>query len=534
MFLREFTKSIKDNPKHILTKEKGKDITKFLRDKFRVIKFVYNRYTERKYFLHLSIILNYAARKPQMSERKLLPFVGGYNKNIRVELAKYARQNKVNIIGLDRGEKHLVYYSIINQNGEILDQGSLNEINGQNYRDKLVNCEKERLRNRQSWSPVAKIKDIKKGYVSQVVRKIADFAIHYNAIVVMEDLNMRFKQIRGGIERSVYQQLEKQLIDKFGYLIFKNRQSHEFGGVLKGYQLTAPFVSFEKMGKQTGIIFYTQAEYTSGTDPLTGFRKNVYVSNSASQKKIKETIEKFDAIGWGEEEQSYFFTYNPKNFVEERYKNIVYSPQKGWTVYAKVPRIRREKDEKGYWQYTPIDVNEKFGELFRLWEFEDPQAADLHDEICRKIQDGELEEKYVIDGRERSFYHAFIYLFNIVMQIRNSFSEKWESYEDERGETRIKSVGEDIDFIASPVRPFFSTYAKSEKYGNLSPLNLANFRNKIIGPEGERIIKEFNGDANGAYNIARKGKLILDAITTRPGNPDIYISEYDWDKFVQK
>ena len=40
--------------------------------------------------------------------------------------------------------------------------------------------------------------------------------VKYKAIVVLENLNAGFKRMRGGIaERSVYQQCDKALIDKF-------------------------------------------------------------------------------------------------------------------------------------------------------------------------------------------------------------------------------------------------------------------------------------------------------------------------------
>jgi len=478
----------------------------------------HKRYAEEKLLFHLPIVINMDAGRPSK-----------FNSEINELLAN---NPGINIIGLDRGEKHLVYYSVINQKGEILDQGSLNVINGQDYYQKLVEREKERRENRQSWSPVAKIKDLKAGYVSQVVRKIVDLAIQYNAIIVMEDLNMRFKQVRGGIERSVYQQLEKQLIDKLNYLTFKDREPTEPGGILNGYQLAAPFETFEKMGKQTGIIFYTQAEYTSTTDPLTGFRKNIYISNSASQEKIKDAIEKFDAIGWDEEEQSYFFAYNPANFADKKFKNNLLN--KTYTVYSKVPRIRREKDENGYWQHTLIDLNQQFRELFDLWDFERPDAEDLRDEILRKETDGELAGKRMFDGKERSFYQAFIYLFNLVLNLRNSFSEQWKTETDEHGNIKAEKLNtSDVDFIASPVKPFFSTYAEY-KGRVLSPQNFAEFDEKIKAEDADRIRREFNGDANGAYNIARKGIIILENISKKPDRPDLFVSKKDWDKHTQE
>ena len=67
------------------------------------------------------------------------------------------------------------------------------------------------------------------------MRELADLAIKHNAIIVLEDLNMRFKQIRGGIEKSIYQQLEKALIDKLSFLVNKGeKDSKKAGHLFKG------------------------------------------------------------------------------------------------------------------------------------------------------------------------------------------------------------------------------------------------------------------------------------------------------------
>jgi len=192
-----------------------------------------NRYLEDKYLFHCPIQIN-AATISNISHKVFNQRINNFISN----------KNEINIIGIDRGEKNLLYYTVINQKKEILNHGSLNEINGVNYLEKLIKREKERQINRQSWEPVVKIKDLKKGYLSYVVREIADLVEKYNAIIVLEDLNMRFKQVRGGIERAIYQQFEKQLIDKLGYLVFKdNRNPEAPGGILNGYQLVAPFIT---------------------------------------------------------------------------------------------------------------------------------------------------------------------------------------------------------------------------------------------------------------------------------------------------
>jgi CRISPR-associated protein Cpf1 len=39
-------------------------------------------------------------------------------------------------------------------------------------------------------------------------------------------------------------------------------------------------------------------------------------------------------------------------------------------------------------------------------------------------------------------------------------------------------------------------------------------------------------DANGAYNIARKGAMMLKRIVESPEKPDLFVSDVDWDKEV--
>lgn len=471
------------------------------------------RYSEDKIFFHCPITVNREAG---------VVFAPRFNRDINEFLAG---NKDVNIIGIDRGEKNLAYYSVINQKGEILDMGSLNKINGVDYAQKLGERADSREKERRDWQKVEGIKDLKKGYISQVVRKLADLAIKHNAIIVFEDLNMRFKQIRGGIEKSAYQQLEKALIEKLNFLVKKGEKNQqEVGNLLRAYQLTAPIEAFKDMGKQTGIIFYTQAEYTSITDPVSGFRKNIYISNSSSVDKIIAEVEKFDEIGWNDERQSYYFKYDAKNFNRQGK-----GESKEWIIYANIPRIRKEK-ENGYWICKSVNPNEMLSELFGAYGLEKNRS--IKDQIKERGAKGDLGVKE-FDGKKRDFFKSLVYILNLILQVRNSFSVK-------------NKDGEEVytDFIASPVEPFFTTESKD------SEPNFDIFEKMFLGKaeNKEQIKKEFNGDANGALNIARKGIVILERIVRwREENeklkkkgekekffPDLFISYYDWDKFVQK
>jgi transposase len=470
------------------------------------------RYAKDKMFFHLPVTLNRAA-----------PEARKFNQSINELLAS---NPDINVMGIDRGEKHLAYLSVINQKGEILEVKSLNKINGIEYALLLEERARNRENARRDWKSIEQIKDLKKGYISNVVREIADLIIKYNAIVVFEDLNMRFKQVRGGIEKSVYQQLEKALIDKLNYLVDKKEiDPQRAGHVLRAYQLTAPFESFKTMGKQTGVLFYTQAEYTSQTDPVSGFRKNVYISNSATVEKIKNSIRKLDAIGWDDDLQSYYIDYNPVNFVEAKFRDNTVS--KDWRIYAHIPRIKREK-RGGHWETVSANPNQELAKLLELWEFDHPKG-DLKEQIFQMAAEKRLEGTKEFDGKSRNFWQSFVFLFNLMLQVRNSTATQYKR--DESG--NIVETIEGVDFISSPVAPFFTTEGGKYTEGFV---NLAGMESIFIGDdeEKEKFKAEFNGDANGAYNIARKGLMLLSSLAKSPEKPDLFITREAWDRFVQK
>ena len=148
-----------------------------------------------------------------------------------------AKHNNMNVIGIDRGERNLIYISVINNKGNIIEQKSFNLVNNYDYKNKLKNMEKTRDNARKNWQEIGKIKDVKSGYLSGVISEIARMVIDYNAIIVMEDLNKGFKRGRFKVERQVYQKFENMLISKLNYLVFKERKADENGGILRDISL---------------------------------------------------------------------------------------------------------------------------------------------------------------------------------------------------------------------------------------------------------------------------------------------------------
>ena len=434
------------------------------------------RFTEDKFFIHIPITLNFKSS-------------GMKSYQFNQKVSQCLKNNPdVNIIGIDRGERHLAYYSIINQKGKILEQDSFNIIKNSyknkegnpvevktNYHKLLETREKERDEERKSWSKIENIKELKSGYLSHLVHKLAHLMIKHNAIVIFEDLNFGFKRGRMKFEKQVYQKLEKALIDKLNYLVFKDTDHIKYpGGYLNAYQLTAPFESFQKIGKQTGFIFYTSANYTSKVDPSTGFVNLIYPKY--------ENIEKAQ-IFFKNFEKIYFDSQN-NYFVFEYYDDKVNHRSES-SLFRKIcsygKRLENKKSKKsGKWisqEYYPTDT---IKELLKSKNIDFETGNNLKDKISK-----ESNSKFLSD---------MIYALKMILQIRNSY------------------IGTDKDYILSPVvNPKTGQPFDSRKSQENEPKN---------------------ADANGAYHIALKGlKMIQDLNTS--GNINTKITNKEWFEFIQ-
>lgn len=422
IFFRDKTKDLKKE--EIITKKNQvkleKTWTEIIHSK---------RYREDKIMFHISITLNANSWDKY-----------GFNQMINEYLNK---NDDIKIIWIDRWEKHLAYYSIIDKNGNIIETESLNTITWVNYLEKLQEIEKKRADKRISWWEIENIKELKNGYISQVVNKLADLIIKYNAIIIFEDLNMWFKRWRQKIERQIYQKLELALAKKLNYFTQKNKDIWEPIWYLKALQLVPKVNDYSDIWsyKQSWIMFYVNPSYTSQTCPECWLRKNIKISDTKEKQKIF-----FDNIKIIYDGNIFLFD----NKIKSNVLRLKYNTKTGKT------------DE--------IDVNEALKKLFEKY---------LNNSVWEIIK---------IWDENADFYKSLTYYFNLILQLRNSNSK------------------ENIDYISCP-----SCWFHSDNW----------FQGKL-----------FNWDANWAYNIARKGKILLDRIEENWEKPNLFISDVDWDEFL--
>lgn len=404
------------------------------------------RYTKQKYFIHISTTLNANVSKAV---------------DINEDVKNYITANPdVNIIGIDRGERNLLYLSLINQKGEILDQKSLNVINGFDYHAKLEQREKERDEAQRSWQSVGNITDLKEGYLSAAIHEITTLMLEKNAIIVLEDLNRGFKCGRFKFEKQVYQLFEKKLIEKLNYLCSKDYEPTANGGILRGYQLTEKFVSFEKMNKQNGFLFYVRPDYTSAIDPVTGFVSHFNFSDIRNTKDRKDFLGKMESITYTNDHVVFVFDYRKFKPKNKDYKNV-------WTVSSSGRRIIWDNANKQNIDYYPTKaILEAFAAKGITLE-EGTNIKALLSEIDSSTANAE-------------FHRCLFEAFRRTVQLRNSNADTGD------------------DYILSPAVDNGKQYSSLEELKRWKEAG-GNIAHKL----------PIDADANGAYHIALKGLYML-------------------------
>lgn len=400
------------------------------------------RFTVDKYLFNLSVKLNYS----QPNNKKI-----DVNSEVREIISNGGIKH---IIGIDRGERNLLYLSLIDLKGNIVMQKSLNILKddhnakGTDYKGLLTEREGERQDARRNWKKIANIKDLKRGYLSQVVHIISKMLVEYNAIVVLEDLNPGFIRGRQKIERNVYEQFERMLIDKLNFYVDKHKDANETGGLLHALQLTSEFENFKKSEHQNGCLFYIPAWNTSKIDPATGFA-NLLDTRYTNADKALEFFSKFDAIRYNEEKDWFEFEFDYDKFTQK-----AHGTRTKWILCTHGKRLRFLRNSTRVQEV--VVLTDEFKKI--LGEAGIDIHVNLKEAICN------------LEGERQKNLEPLMQFMKLLLQLRNS------------------RAGTDEDYILSPVADENGIFYDSRSCGEQLPEN---------------------ADANGAYNIARKGLMLI-------------------------
>jgi CRISPR-associated protein Cpf1 len=417
------------------------------------------RFTKDAFEMKLPLMINFKEKKSLI-------------KDFNQKFQDHIRNNDVNVLSIDRGERNLIYVNVLDPNGNILLQEDLNVIysvspNGDVFEkdfNKLLDEKQKEMRDsKKKWDYQNKIKDIKEDYCGKAVKRVIDLVREYNAVIVLEDLNSGFKDLRRSkVEKSIYTLFETKLINKLQCLSFKDIDLYEPGGHLNPIQLASANI---KDSKQNGIIFFIEPWKTSKIDPSTGFTNEF---KKGVLKNDVETVEKFDSITFTGDSYEFSFDYN--NFTEKKA-----SYKTDWTSFTG----RRWKWDRSSKSYKQIDITtELTNHLNSVNIFVEP-GMDVKQEIIDK------------DIKSISFYKTLFYLFNKSLDIRHTNSKD--------------------DYILSPVQKDGEFFDSRKANSNMPK----------------------DSDSNGSYHIGLKGIMCLESIKNSEGFVNVRsIDKNEWLTYV--
>lgn len=225
---------------------------------------------------------------------------------------------------------------------------------------------------------------------------------------------------------------------------------------------------------------------TSKIDPVSGF-VNLFDTRYESIEKTKDFFSKFDAICYNKEKDWFEFTFDYGRFT-----NKAEGTRKVWTVCTAGDRIWtfRNPEKNGNWDNVELNLNSEFKRLFAHY------GIDVMSDLQESVLSMSEKSFFYNDKAGKESPHGFLQLFSLMLQMRNSIT------------------GTETDYLVSPVPDENGICYDSRHSDDSMPKN---------------------ADANGAYNIARKGLWVLEQIrNTSDKRPKLAISNRDWLKFAQE
>ena len=407
------------------------------------------RYQKPKMHLHIPILMNANAQNITDINQLVIE---------RIQAGAFSR-----IIGIDRGERNLLYYSVMDMNGNIIDQNSLNIINDIDYHAKLIEKEVDLDDERRNWKARSSIRKFKEGYLSQAIHQLTNLILEHNAVLVIEDLGEKFKRDRQKIDMQIYQLFEKMLIEKLSFLVNKNvKNDKQIGSSLHALQLTNPDIDLSETGiRQNGILFFVPPEYTSAIDPVTGFC-NLFDWNSVND--VRRLLASFRRISYNAKKDWLEFEWDYQDVLQYTRLAQCANPQP-WVACTFGDRIEWTGSKKYRNQKCDsVALTAKFKSLFEKYKIEYQSGANLKDVLSS------INKKDDIKELKRLFF--------LTLSLRNK-------------------PDQDTDYILSPIQNANGVFFDSRK----------------VDKDAEPKLPD-NGDANGAYNIARKGLLSIRKLMT--------------------
>ena len=281
------------------------------------------RYSENKFFITMSYKTNSSLIKE--------------TSNILTEECLTEAENG-NRLAVIRNAEHLAYCRIVDKNNNILFEKDLDTINGINYKTKLSVLSNERKNNKSDkWEYDSTVKNIRTAYIDFAITEIVNLALKYNAIIVIEKPNNKFKDKMSMIDDQIYKLFETRLESRLQCITSCSKEGTEPGSNMNPIQL-AKSDSYSST-LCNGILVKTIPTKITVMDPKNGF---VNLFDFKKINKIAEKnqfISKFKSIKYDSNYEGYICEFDYNDFITTEITN-----KTKWTLLAAGKRSKYDKN----------------------------------------------------------------------------------------------------------------------------------------------------------------------------------------------
>ena len=211
-----------------------------------------------------------------------------------------------NIVSVSRSLNDLVYVMATDKDYNVLEERSLNVIDGIDYHELLEDACNTKADNKKAWIYNTSAAGLKEAYIDFAITEILKLAKKYNAVIVVENIGKSTKDKWNYLDNQVFKRFETRLAERLADFALKDIPNGTIGSVSNPLQLA----NNNGNTYQDGILFYVNGAYTRNVDPITGFTSLFDFGKIHSIQAKRQFFAKMDKIELIDGKFEFSFDYN--------------------------------------------------------------------------------------------------------------------------------------------------------------------------------------------------------------------------------
>lgn len=177
------------------------------------------------------------------------------------------------VLAIARGHRCLAYAVLMDRSGNVLEERSLDELDGIDWAARLRGLYEQRAGEQRSWRQRTSIKNLKETYVQRLAAWVGRKVAETGAVVAVESPDSGFSDRSSAFEPAVWKGFATALVTKLSCLVTDAAlDGDEPGSPTNPLQLGQPWAFYAgKAGAKTGTVLHVPTNWVSDVDLSCGY-----------------------------------------------------------------------------------------------------------------------------------------------------------------------------------------------------------------------------------------------------------------------